>query len=36
MGAAAVPCPEKVFCEILSKFAIYIIEGAISARLQYS
>lgn len=30
MGAAAVPCPEKVFCKILSKFAIYIIEGAIS------
>lgn len=23
MGAAAVPCPEKVFCKILSKFAIY-------------
>ncbi len=35
MGADAVPCPEKV-CKILSKFAIYIIEGAISARLQYS
>ncbi len=30
MGAAAVPCPEKVFCKILSKFAIYIIEGALT------
>ena len=36
MGAAAVPRPEKVFCKILSKSAMYIIEGAILHRLQYS
>ena len=33
MGAAAVPRPEKVFCKILSKSAMYIIEGAISAEI---
>ena len=27
MGAAAVPCPEKVFCKILSKITMYIIEN---------
>lgn len=33
MGAAVVPRPEKVFCKILSKSAMYIIEGAISAEI---
>ena len=27
MGAAAVPRPEKVFCKILSKITMYIIEN---------
>lgn len=35
MGAAAVPRPEKVFCKILSKSAMYIIEGAISRRVKF-
>ncbi len=26
----------EVFCKILSKFAMYMIEGAISTRLQHS